>query len=100
MIQILGLSAISLLAIKYFSPVQPIREKFVGWLIKVMIKRNWWWLESVIKVFSCSYCFSFWMTLIITLNLFKASIVAILTLLILNVLEALNKYLYENDDDE
>ena len=90
--ELLGLSAIALLAIRYFSPIQPYRERIVEWLIRVMIKRNWWWMEYPIQIISCVYCFSFWMSLVVTLSLIKASIVAILTMIVMNVIEALKKY--------
>jgi hypothetical protein len=96
--EILALSAISLLAIRFFQPIQPYREKLVGWLINFMIKRNWWWMEYPIQIISCAYCFSFWMSLAITLSLAKASIVAILTLLTLHVIEALRKYLSNGEE--
>jgi amino acid permease len=95
MIEILALSEISLLAIKYFSPIQPYREKLVDWVIRLMVGKNWWILNYPAQIISCAYCFSFWMSLAVTLSLYKASIVAILTLLILHVVEALKKYLDE-----
>ena len=96
---ILGLSAISLLAIRFFTPIQPYREKLVGWVIDFMVKREWWWLQYPAQVISCAYCFSFWMSLIVTLSLIKASIVAILTLTMLHVIEALRKYLSDGEDN-
>jgi hypothetical protein len=94
--ELLALSAISLLAIKYFSPIQPYREKIVDWVIRLIVRKNWWILNYPVQIISCAYCFSFWMSLAVTLSLYKASIVAILTLLILHVIEGLKKYL-ENE---
>jgi len=94
---ILGLSAISLLAIRFFSPIQPYREKLVEWIINFMVRKEWWWLKYPAQVISCAYCFSFWMSLVVTLSLIKASIVAILTLTMLHVIESLRKYLSEDE---
>ena len=96
--EILALSAISLLAIRFFTPIQPYREKLVDWLVNIMVRKNWWWMEYPITIISCSYCFSFWMSLIVTLSLYKASIIAILTLLTLHVMEALRKYLSDGKE--
>ena len=97
MIEILGLSTLSLLLIKYFSPIQPLREALVGYIIKVMIKRNWWWLEYPAKVLSCPFCFSFWLTVGLTLNISTASSVAILTMIVMLIIDSLNKYLYGDE---
>jgi len=95
--ELLAYSAFSLLLIKYFSPLEPVRNWFLTRLINFMIKRQWWWLQSIITVFSCSFCFSFWFTLILTQNLWDASIVGILTMIVMNVIEALKKY---NDGED
>ena len=97
MIEILSLSALSLLLIKYFSPIQPLREALVGYIIKVMIKRNWWWMEYPAKVLSCAFCFSWWLTLGLTLNIFTAGIVAITTMIVMLIIDSLNKYLYGDE---
>jgi len=97
--EILALSAISLLAIRFFQPIQPYREKLVGWLINFMIKRNWWWMEYPIQIISCAYCFSFWMSLIVTFSIYKAAIISILTLLMVHTLEALRKYLSDEREE-
>jgi len=100
MIQILGLSAIALLTIKYFSPVQPIREWIVGKIIRFMVRYNQFWLQPLVQVLSCPFCFATWLTLIVTFSIYKAAIAGVLTMILLHCIEALNKYLYENDDDE
>lgn len=82
MIELLGYSAIALLAIKYFEPIQPAREKMVEVGIKYMIKWRLWFLKYLFIVLSCPYCFSFWFTVGITQNLYKAAIVAIITKII------------------
>lgn len=92
--ELLGYSALSLLLIKYFSPLQPVRERLVTWLIRVMATRQWFWLEHIIKVISCPFCFATWFTLAMTLNVWDAAIVGILTMVINSILEALNKYNY------
>jgi len=57
-----------------------------------MIKRQWWWLQSVITVLTCSFCFSTWFTLAMTWSVWDAAIVGILTMIVMNVIEALKKY--------
>lgn len=91
--EILALSAISLLAIKYFSPVQGVRNWIVEKLIRLMVSKNWNWLFYPIQVLSCPFCFSFWLTLGLTLSLYKAATVAVLTMVMLYIIESLLKYL-------
>ena len=91
--EILALSAISLLAIKYFSPVQGVRNWVVEKLIRLMVSKNWNWLFYPIQVLSCPFCFSFWLTLGLTLSLYKAATVAVLTMVMLYIIESLLKYL-------
>jgi len=91
--ELLALSAISLLAIKYFSPIQPVRNWIVDKLIRLMVSKNWMWLSHIVQVLSCPFCFSFWLTLVITLSLYKAAIVGVLTMLVLYIMESLLKYL-------
>jgi hypothetical protein len=91
--EILALSAISLLLIKYFSPIQPAREWVVTKLISFMIRYKLWFLEYLVQILTCPYCFSFWLTLGLTLSLYKAAIVAMLTLIVLYITESLKKYL-------
>ena len=93
MIELLGLSAISLLFVKYFSPIQSVRSWVVEKLIRLMVKRNWNWLFYPVQVLSCPFCFSFWLTLGLTLNLYKAAIVAMLTMIVLYTVESLLNYL-------
>lgn len=89
---LLAYSAFSLLLIKYFSPLEPVRERIVTHLVNFMVKRTWFWMQPFITVITCPYCFSFWFTLAITLNVWSASIVGILTMILMNVIEALKKY--------
>ena len=91
--EILALSAISLLAIKYFSPVQGVRNWIVEKLIRLMVSKNWNWLFYPIQVLSCPFRFSFWLTLGLTLSLYKAATVAVLTMVMLYIIESLLKYL-------
>jgi hypothetical protein len=78
MIEILGYAAVSLLLIKYFQPIQPIREWFVSQLVNFMARRRWFWLEYPIKVFTCAFCFSFWFTLAIYQNILISAVVSII----------------------
>jgi hypothetical protein len=78
MIEILGYAAVSLLLIKYFQPIQPAREWFVGKIINLMVRKRWFWLEYPVKVFTCPYCFSFWFTLAIYQNILISAVVSII----------------------
>ncbi len=82
MIELLGYSALSLLIVKLFSPLQPVRERVLDFLVRTMVRRNWGWLHSIIVVLTCSMCFSFWATLVYTQDIWKAAIVAVLTRII------------------
>lgn len=91
--EILALSALSLLFVKYFSPIQPVREWIVSKLINFMIKYKLWFLEYLVQILACPFCFSFWLTLGLTLSLYKAAIVSVLTMIALYTTESLLKYL-------
>ena len=82
MIELLGYSALSLMIVKLFTPLNPVRERVIDFLVRTMVKRNWGWLQSVIIVLMCPMCFSFWATLIYTQDIWKATIVAVMTRLI------------------
>jgi len=93
MIQVLGLACIALLFVKYFSPVQPLRNWIVDKLIHWMVTKNWNWLFYPIQILSCPFCFSFWLTLGLTLSLYKAAIASVITMVALYTVESLMKYL-------
>lgn len=82
MIELLGYSALSLLIVKLFSPLEPVRSRVIDFLVRTMVRYNWAWLHSIIVVLTCSMCFSFWATLIYTQDIWKAAIVAVLTRII------------------
>jgi hypothetical protein len=82
MIELLGYSALSLMIVKLFTPLHSVRERIINFLIRTMVSRNWGWLQSVIIVLTCPMCFSFWATLLYTQDIWKATIVAVMTRLI------------------
>ena len=82
MIELLGYSALSLMIVKLFTPLDPVRERVIDFIIRLMVKRNWYWLQSLVIVLTCSMCFSFWATLLYTQDIWKATIVAVMTRLI------------------
>jgi len=82
MIELLGYSALSLMIVKLFTPLNPVRERVIDFLVRTMVSRNWGWLQSIIIVLTCSMCFSFWATLMYTQDIWKATIVAVMTRLI------------------
>ena len=82
MIELLGYSALSLMIVKLFTPLNSVRESVINFLIRTMVSRNWGWLQPVIIVLTCPMCFSFWATLLYTQDIWKATIVAIMTRLI------------------
>ncbi len=99
MIEVLGLSAISLLFVKYFSPVQGIRNWIVDKLIHLIVKHKQWWLEYLVQILSCPFCFATWLTLAVTLSLYKAAIAGVTTIIALYTIEALLKYLSDGEDN-
>jgi hypothetical protein len=82
MIELLGYSALSLMIVKLFTPLNPVRKRVIDFLVRTMVRRNWGWLQSVIVVLMCPMCFSFWATLLYTQDIWKATIVAVMTRLI------------------
>ena len=82
MIELLGYSALSLMIVKLFTPLDPVRERVIDFIIRLMIKRNWYWLQSLVIVLTCSICVSVWATLLYTQDIWKATIVAVMTRLI------------------
>jgi len=80
--ELLYISAVTLLAVKYFSPLEPVRQWIVTKLVRLMLKPRFGWVDKVITLITCSMCVSFWSTLLITHSLGKAAVVAILTRII------------------
>jgi len=89
MMELLGYSALSLLLIKYFTPIQPAREWVITKGISFMIKYNLYWLHYLWVVLSCPFCFSTWFTLALTLNVWDAAIVGILTKILMLIIDKL-----------
>jgi hypothetical protein len=89
LLQLLGYSAISLLFTRWFEPIQLPKAWVVEKITKFYIRKGWYWMFDIVKIFSCGKCFSFWFTLLITFNLYYAAIVSILTMLINLVIEKL-----------
>ena len=91
-LQLLGYSAIALLFTKWFTPIQLTKAWVVEKITRWYIKREWYWMFDILKIFSCAKCFSFWFTLALTYNLYYAAIVSVFTMIIDLIIERLQTY--------
>jgi len=57
--------AVVLLVVKYFSPLEPVRNWIIGKLVHLMLKPGFGWVDKVIVLISCPMCVSFWTILVI-----------------------------------
>jgi hypothetical protein len=94
MIELLGYSAISLLVVKYFSPLEPLRLALLQRLVYLSHRSSLRFLKHLISVVSCVFCFSFWFTLAMTFSLASAAIVSILTMILDLIIENLRNVLH------
>ena len=91
LVQFIGVIAVVLLFTKHFQPIQPIKDKLVGWLIDKIVWLGMKWtpllnLTQVVKLLTCSKCLSFWILLYLTHNLFIAATGAIVAMVVDNML--------------
>ncbi len=91
LVQFIGVIAVVLLFTKHFQPIQPIKDKLVGWLIGKIIKLGLKWkpfmhLTQVVKLLTCPKCLSFWILLYLTHDLFVAATGSIVAMIVDNTI--------------
>ena len=91
MIQVLGIVAVVLLVVKYFTPLEPARIWVVDKLVRLILKPGFGWVDKVITLISCSMCVSFWSILVIMHSLPLAAIGALMARIIDLTIEKLDK---------
>jgi hypothetical protein len=82
MIQVLGIVAVVLLVVKYFTPIEPARKWIVDKLVRLMVKPGFNWVDKVITLITCPMCVSFWTILVIMHSLPLAAIGALMARII------------------
>jgi len=81
-IELLGYSALALLFTKYFTPIQQPKAWVVDKLVTLVIKTKQYWAMELVKILTCPKCFSLYFTFAMTLNVWAAFAVSILTLIV------------------
>jgi len=82
MINLIGLAILGVMIAEWFSPLQNLKNKFK------------WYEHSLLKHTYCVKCVSFWLGLIITLNLYSAAIISVMAYTISYFLDWLDKKRY------
>ena len=82
MIQVLGIVAVVLLVVKYFTPIEPARKWIVDKLVRLMLVPGFSWVDKIITLITCPMCVSFWSILFIMHSLPLAAIGAIMARII------------------
>jgi hypothetical protein len=91
MIQVLGIVAVVLLIVKYFTPLEPVRIWVFDKLIYLMLKPGFGWVDKIIILIGCPMCVSFWSILVIMHSLPMAAIGAIMARIIDLTIEKLDE---------
>ena len=81
-LEVIKIVAVVLLAVKYFTPLEPVRNWVIDKLVHLMIKPGFGWVDKIIILISCSMCVSFWAILLILHSLPMAAIGAIIAKII------------------
>ena len=81
-LDLIGIALFTNWLLHWFTPLQPLREKIVEKIVRVMVRHNLWFIESFITVFTCPYCLAFWVSLIYTQHLTYALITSFMALVI------------------
>jgi hypothetical protein len=90
MIEILKIVAVVLLIVKYFSPLEPVRQWTVDRLVRLMLIPGFRWVDKVITLITCPMCVSFWSILVIMHSLPLAAIGALMARIIDLIIEFLD----------
>ena len=88
-LEVIKIVAVVLLAVKYFTPLEPVRNWVIGKLVHLMIKPGWGWLDKIIILITCPMCQSFWAILLILHSLQWAAIGAIIAKIVDLIIEKL-----------
>lgn len=89
-LEVVKIVAVVLLAVKYFTPLEPVRNWVIGKLVRLMIKPGFGWVDKIIILISCPMCVSFWSILVIMHSLPLAAIGAIIAKIIDLTIERLD----------
>jgi len=81
-LSVVKIVAVVLLAVKYFSPLEPARRWIVDKLVHLMLKPGFHWVDKVITLITCPMCVSFWSILVIMHSLPLAAIGALIARII------------------
>ena len=81
-LEVIKIVAVVLLAVKLFSPLEPVRDWVIDKLVHLMMKPGFGWVDKIIILVSCPMCMSFWVILIIMHSLPLAAIGAIIAKII------------------
>jgi hypothetical protein len=95
-LSVVKIVAVVLLAVKYFTPIEPARKWIVDKLVRLMLVPGFSWVDKIITLITCSMCVSFWTILVIMHSLPLAAIGAIMARIIDLTIEFLNKHTYGN----
>ena len=79
-IEVVGLALFVNWLLHWFTPIQPLRERLVDKMVRMMVKINAYRLEPLLLVFTCVKCLSFWSALIYFQNLTLALICSFLAI--------------------
>lgn len=89
-LEVIKIVAVVLLAVKYFTPLEPVRKWVIDKLVRLMLKPGFGWVDKIITLISCSMCVSFWTILIIMQSLPLAAIGAIIARIVDLTIERLD----------
>ena len=95
-IEVVKIVAVVLLAVKMFTPLEPVRKFIIDRLVRLMLKPGFAWVDKVITLITCPMCVSFWAILVIMHSLPMAAIGAIMARIIDLIIDYLNRHTYGN----
>ena len=81
-LEVVKIVAVVLLAVKYFTPLEPARKWAIDKLVHLMIKPGFGWVDKIVVLISCPMCVSFWTILVLMHSLPLAAIGAIIAKII------------------
>ena len=91
LIEFFGVISLCLLFTKYFTPIQPTKDKLVEWLIGKIVRLGMWKspflsLTYLVQLLTCPFCLATWTLLFYTHNIFIAASGGVLTKVIDNIM--------------
>jgi hypothetical protein len=90
-LSVVKIVAVVLLAVKYFTPLEPARVWIVDKLVRLMLKPGFGWVDKIITLISCPMCVSFWTILVIMHSLPLAAIGALIARIVDLTIEKLDE---------